>query len=80
MARRAKLRTEKRLTALEAAAKTFEPSPLMRDLTRDEIGIVWATLHRAMSDDEFRALVGSSVGIDIRRRPEVAEDLDAEGG
>jgi len=61
MARRARLRTEKRLTALEATAKTFEPSEPMRLLSRQEVAVVWETLAAAMSPTEFREWLGPLV-------------------
>ena len=54
MARRARLRTEKRLIALEATARMFEPAEPLRDWTREEIAVIYETLEAAMGPDEFR--------------------------
>ena len=53
MPRRSRLRTEKRLEALEGMAGSFQPAEPMRELTSEEAGEVLDVLFDVMGEQEF---------------------------
>lgn len=64
MPRRSRLRTEKRLEALEGMAGSFQPAEPMRELTREEVGEVLEVLFGAMGEEEFGERFGEVFQLD----------------